>query len=330
MKNYWKFLLAIVLLLVLIPVQPVRSAAASPYDLIAAVNELRQNQDLNPLEVDNSLMAAAQGQADYLASISPNVGDGHEGPGGSRPADRAAAAGYPLGPGWNVVENWAAGTSDTSISEIIYQSWSDALHWNTMTTVDGVHMGAGVAEAADGMVYYILDVGVQYGSGGSGSGGVGSTVPTTAVTAQVAPVKVSTPNADGSVVHVVDTGQALWSIAAAYEVTVDELRALNDLPENAVIYVEQELLIRVAYTPTPSPTTTVTPRPPTRTPIPPQTAQSIITQTAQAEEGASGFLNMDRSTMGLVLVLISGVGLALMIISFAGRDKTKKEDGDDA
>jgi LysM repeat protein len=332
MKSFKSSLLFLVLLAALIPMGIAQSAAPSPYDLVVGVNELRQNQGLSPLETDGALMAAAQNQADYLASTYgtnfPTWDQGHVGAGGTAARDRAVAAGYALGPGMNVVENWAGGNSSTTLSDVIYQYWSDEAHWNTMTTIDGIHIGAGVAEG-DGFVYFILNVGVKYGSGGTGGGGAASSVPTTAVTAQVAPVKVSTPDVDGKITHEVDTGQALWSIAAAYEITVEQLQALNNLTDNTVIYVGQELLIQTAYTPTVSPTTTVTPRSATRTPIPPQTAEEVVTQTVQDDTGAGGFLNMGRSTLGLVLVLISGVGLALMAISIAGRnqgDKNGKAD----
>lgn len=329
MKKMTLFLLLAGMMLLVFPRGSVQSAAPSPYDLIAAVNELRASLDLKPLEVNSALMAAAQGQSDYLASISPNVGDGHAGPDGSRAIDRAAAAGYPLGPGWNVVECWAGPPTDTSLSTVIYDYWGDESHWNVMTTVDGVHVGAGVSEA-DGRVYYILDVGVNYGSGGNAESpsGAASTIPTTAATAAAAPVKVASPQPDGSIIHTVETGQAPWSIAAAYDITIDQLYGLNNLTENDFIYVGQELLVQVAYTPTPSPTTTQTPRPPTRTPIPPQTAEAVPTQEPRTDNG--GFLGMNRSTTGLVLILVSGVGLALMLVSVLGRDKNPEKKQKDS
>lgn len=321
MKKIRFLLLLAVFCALALPQARVYSAAPSPYDMIAAVNDLRAGLGLAPLEIDGSLMAAAQGQADYLASIAPNVGDGHSGPGGSRPPDRALAAGYPLGPGTNVIENWAASSPSTSLSDIIYSTWSDTLHWNTMTASDAVHVGAGIAEGG-GLVYYILDVGVKYGSGGTTGGGVASTIPTTAVTAQVAPVQVATPNAEGKIIHTVKLGQALWSIAAAYDMTVDQIKASNGL-KGETIYVGQELVIQAAYTPTPSPTATLTPRPPTRTPIPQQTAQPVATagEPGKDKSGAKSILNMDRKTMGLALILICGIGLALMIIGTASKDK---------
>jgi LysM repeat protein len=113
----------------------------------------------------------------------------------------------------------------------------------------------------------------------------------------------------------------LWSIAAGYEVTIDQLLALNNLSANAVIYEGQTLLVRMAYTPTPSPTITQTPRTPTRTPIPAQTAQAVKTQTPNSEDSSIGFLGLDRQTMGLALILISGIGLVLIIAGTMAKNK---------
>ncbi|MDP2965351.1 MAG: LysM peptidoglycan-binding domain-containing protein [Pelolinea sp.] len=326
MKKIRFLLLLAVFCSLALPKAKVYSAAPSPYDLIAAVNNLRAGLGLSPLEIDGSLMAAAQNQSDYLGSNygtnSPTWDQGHIGAGGTYARDRAVAAGYPLAAGMNVVENWAGGNNSTPLSDIIYSYWSDSTHMNTMTTADGVAVGAGITEG-DGYVYYILDVAVKYGSGGSSGGGVPSTIPTTAVTAQVALVQVATPNADGKIIHTVKLGQALWSISAAYDIPVDQLIAMNGLSKNAVIFEGQELLIQAAYTPTPSPTATLTPRPPTRTPIPQQTAQPVATVQEQGKGNgdAKSILNMDRKTMGLALILICGIGLALMIIGTASKDK---------
>ena len=315
-----------------LPKTGVRSAAPSPYDVIAAVNELRAGKGLPALEIDGSLMAAAQGQSDYLGSTYgtnfPSWDQGHTGAGGTTARDRAVAAGYPLAAGMNVVENWAGGNNSTPLFDVIYDYWADDAHMSTMITADGVAVGAGVTEG-DGYVYYILNVAVRYGSGGSSSGGgVASTIPTTAVTAQVAPVRVATPNAEGRIIHVVKDLESLWGIAVAYETTIDQIKAVNGL-KNDMIFTGQELVIQAGYTPTPSPTATVTPRPPTRTPIPQQTARPV--GTAQNKESGNGgvqsILNMDRKTMGLILILICGVGLALMVIGSAGKNKKPpKED----
>ena len=325
MKKTRTFLLFAVLLTLVFPFNRASSAAPSPYDLIEMVNGLRRNNGLPEMEIHNALMTSSQVQSDYLSSTYgtnfPGWEEGHTGAGGNKAIDRAIAAGYPVGPGWNVVENWAVGGDSTPLGDIVYGQWDDAAHMGNMLHPDVVHVGAGVT-AGDGYVYYIMNFGVEYGSGGSGSGGVASTVPTTAVTPKVAPVTVATPEEDGSILHTVEKGQALWSIALAYETTVDQLRALNNLTANAVIYEGQTLMVRAPYTPTPSPTATETPRPPTRTPIPAQTAQPVATAVQEDAEG--GFLGLDRQTMGLVLILISGVGLVLIVLGTMTRDKKQK------
>jgi len=309
------------------PMGAVRSAVASPYDLVAMVNDVRRNNGLEEIEIHEALMSSAQMQSDYLGSAYgtnfPDWEAGHIGAGGTRAIDRAIASGYPVPSGGNVLENWAGGNNSTALSEIVYSYWSDASHWSQMLHPDAVDIGAGITEG-DGYVYYILNIGVKYGSGGGTSGGVASTVPTTAVTPKVAPVTVADAQEDGSVLHTVKIGEALWSIAAAYEVTVDQLIALNDLPSDPIIYEGQTLLVRLAYTPTPSPTVTSTPKPPTRTPVPPQTAQAVVTATQEDADGG-GLFDMDRQTLGLALILICGIGLVLVITGTLAKDKGKKK-----
>jgi LysM repeat protein len=52
----------------------------------------------------------------------------------------------------------------------------------------------------------------------------------------------STPNADGSVVHIVASGETLIGIAVTYEVSLEQIRQLNNLSSD-VIYVGQRLVI---------------------------------------------------------------------------------------
>jgi hypothetical protein len=76
----------------------------------------------------------------------------------------------------------------------------------------------------------------------------------------------ATPQADGSIVHTVQGGETLWSVAATYGLTLDEIRALNPDVED-LIYVGQKLLIRegaeeeVTEEPTAEPTATDTEEP---------------------------------------------------------------------
>jgi len=199
---------------------------------------------------------------------------------------------------------------------MIYSSWSDPVHWGILVYPSAKYIGVGITKI-DGFIYYIVDMaGLYY------SGGIPATIPTTAVTARIAPVQVATPQKDGSIIHEVKLGQAVWNIAAAYGISVEQILALNNLSDKAIIVVGQKLIVQLPYTPTPPPTATLTPRPPTRTPVPPQTVQSVATQSEGGEEEENAPLKMDRQTMGLALILISGVGLALMVISITSRGKT--------
>jgi LysM repeat protein len=304
----------------------VRLNAPGAYDVIAAVNALRVSNGLTALEIDGSLMAAAQVQADYLASIGgPNITNGHQGAGGTYAYDRAAAAGYPLPQGVDVLECWAIANNSVSINSIItnYDIWGDPAHMDVMLHKYGKHVGAGVVEK-DGSVYYILNVSTVWGVSTdniNGTPSVKTTSRSITTTPQVVPVIVSTPNPDGSISHVVESGQALWSIAIAYGVTVEQLRLMNGFAVNTNnIYVGETLKIRLGYTPTPSPTITPTPRQPTRTPVPPQAVETMqsVQPTTPTTPLPGG---IDRTTIGLLLVLLCGIGLVLIIMGTLKRKK---------
>ncbi len=77
------------------------------------------------------------------------------------------------------------------------------------------------------------------------------------------PLPTPTPRPDGAIVHVVQAGDTLFGIAFRYNVTVDQIKALNNIGQ--FIYPGQELVIALpTVSPTPSP-----PPPPTATVAPP-------------------------------------------------------------
>jgi uncharacterized protein YkwD len=122
--------------------------------MIATVNALRASYGLAPLQTDRILMSIAQAHSDYQASIGTVT---HVGPGGSRPRDRAAAAGFGNGATIFVSENIAGGTN-MSVDTAVYTHWQDSLHLNTMIGENYVYIGAGVGFAGD-VAYYTIDVG---------------------------------------------------------------------------------------------------------------------------------------------------------------------------
>ncbi len=288
-------------------VQPGRTYAqvGEPWQLVAEVNALRAAYGLPPYEVNNALMSAAQKHSDYQAQIGSWT---HTGQGGSRPHDRAVAAGYGGGAQVYISENVAAGVN-LSPGRAVGEMWQDAIHLETMISPHFTHIGAGVGQAGD-WVYYTIVVGYIAGSPGSGTssganpppGGAGGTPAPTVI--PVEPIAVATPGADGSIQHVVQWGQFLENIAKAYEVELSDLLALNGLSKETVIYPGDKLLIQPGRTPggvqalslagTPQGTESVTSTPqvistsksptkvPTKTPTPVPVAMGVSAQSSPA------------------------------------------------
>ncbi len=94
---------------------------------------------------------------------------------------------------------------------------------------------------------------------------------------------VSTPDQAGDVYHIVLPGQALWQIAIAYKVKINDIMTLNSLSSN-VIFPGQKLLIMRVGTATPVPPTAApTLYLSTFTPLPtPEDFTDTVTSTATA------------------------------------------------
>ena len=97
------------------------------------------------------------------------------------------------------------------------------------------------------------------------------TMPATAAPqSQPTPFPTPTPGPDGRIMYIVKENDTLWRISAITGITLDELRALNNLSVNDVITPGQELLLGLggpaAYVPTVGPKPTSTSALPTPTP----------------------------------------------------------------
>ncbi|GAB4521250.1 MAG: hypothetical protein Fur0018_01550 [Anaerolineales bacterium] len=263
LKGVWFSAALLGVLLVLMgavtPVGARQILDVSPQDLIAAVNHLRQVNGLPAYQVNQALMQAAQAQADWQAANNTVT---HTGQGGTRPKDRAAAAGY----GGQFVSENIAGGYQMSLDAVISMWQGDDLHLNTMLGPNYQDVGAGVAASGD-TVYYVLLAG--YGAGGSATAPTETAAPAATGEAGSSPggaIITSTPNADGSVVHIVQPGDTPWGIAVAYKISIAQLMSQNGLPANVVLYPGERLIVHRAGELTPVPT--ATPAPPTPTPTP--------------------------------------------------------------
>jgi len=324
----------------LMPPQPALAAAPAvpnAYDLMAAVQALRASKGLAPLIVDGALMSAAQGHSNYQASIGTWS---HRGAGGTYAVDRARAAGFGGGALIYASENVAIANNRTGLDVVIYQYWSDAAHWNTMTSTRYIYGGAGVTEK-DGVMYYTFNTAYIAGQASSGpvptfGPGAPTAKPKTPIPTMplMVSIKTSTPNPDGSVVHPVGYGQAMISIATAYGLKLDDLRKLNKMTASSVLRAGQTLVIQASFTPTRAPSSSPTLAPPTQTATPSRTPTSTraptlapsdtptpsmtptLTQTSTVTPVSfiSSLENIDRRSLGTVIIAVCGMGLLLVVV----------------
>ncbi len=128
-------------------VNPAQSGGVTAYDLILAMNTLRVSFGLPALIEDPIVNAVAQSTAQTMAAQQMSWHIGNVG-------GRIQAAGYGGGAKVFATENFAVGTS-MGIDQIMVV-WADAEHMRPATTPAYCHVGAGVAKAANGATYYVL------------------------------------------------------------------------------------------------------------------------------------------------------------------------------
>ena len=231
------------------------------YDLIGLINGMRSSNGLGALSVDSALMACAQSTAETMAASNMTWHIGNV-------SGRASSFGYNNYNTCFATENFTMG-SGMSLSQIA-ASWSDATHMIPATSSSYCHIGAGVATAANGMVYYVVQAAYPAGvngcgyaraTGNSGSAGTGGT--TGAAVSYIQAVVTATPDENGSVIHTVQEGQTLWAISQAYNVSIEDIQAWNNLYNSTALSLGQNLYIpskeQSGRTPTPAAELTVFP-----------------------------------------------------------------------
>lgn len=223
-------------------VDPARPGQVSAFDLILAMNTLRVSYGLPALIEDPIVNAVAQSTAATMAAnnMSWHIGDVR---------GRIAAAGYGGGGTVWATENFAVYSGGTGIDEIM-AVWADPDHMRPATTPAYCNIGAGVAQAANGRIYYVLQAayvaGRECGSSSPSSSAGGTVQPGTVpnpVSQLIMPVKIATPDAEGKIFHVVQAGQSYWSIAIAYQITIRDLEAWNNISRNTPLQSGQRLFI---------------------------------------------------------------------------------------
>lgn len=128
-------------------------------------------------------------------------------------------------------------------------------------------------------------------------------------TTPTATVAVATAREDGAIIHIVQPGETLWTIALAYGVTEADIQRFNNLGQ--YIYPGDKLFIRPAYTPTPTqPTPTQTARP-SSTPWPTSTPTPTRTPLPATPIPAAGLSPVGGAAIVAIIVL-AALGLAAL------------------
>jgi hypothetical protein len=160
------------------------------------------------------------------------------------------------------------------------------------------------------------------------------------------PVEAAEPREDGSIIHVVRTGQALWNIAAVYDVSIEQILELNGLSQNSVIQPGQEILVRppdatkqttetatstliAASERSPEPSATIQPSPTTTSPKKVAAASSDENQQppnmgGQSSQAQASMIDKDIRTA--LLIGLACFFIATLFIAFTRLDNNPKND----
>jgi len=242
------------------------------------VYQLRAANGLRQYHVNSALIISAQLHSDYQAF---SLGTwSHEGEGGTDEAQRAAIQGYGGGGTFFCDENVGYGHQFSAQQAV--ELWNDPVHMGIMLSSRYVDAGGGVSVDDTGRTYFTLDVCVVPGSSTS----TDNTSAVDATTESIPFGQTSTPGPDGSIQHEVQSGESLYTIADLYNMDFNELAALNNYTQDAILYPGQMLLIRAALPPTATPEPTFTPTPiiPTATRRPTRTPTPLVTALAEAPQ----------------------------------------------
>jgi uncharacterized protein YkwD len=307
------------------------SRLAQAAEVFALINNYRAENGLSALQSHSILYQTAQAQSDYQASISQIT---HGGPTGNRPIERAYAAGYGDGQIIFISELITGGSQQGADGALTW--WKNSSEHNFyLLHADYIHLGIGVANDASGRSYYTAVMGhIATGTTYTPS----SIEEAAAVEAQpiIIPVVREEARSDGAIVHIVRTGQAMWNIAAVYEISLEMLYDLNNLNVNSFIFPGDEIIIQeateitISADPTPSaasptqqiatPSLEVRPSPTAGV----QLAENQNFSDSSAENGAP-----NTNIQLVITTALAAIGLVVLATLFLGSSTPKNGDSDE-
>ncbi len=249
MLGKWTVATLLICWLILGHVTP--SQAQSGTEIVDQVNAFRASLGLPPFTYNPQLAVAAQQQAEYIANTNLYT---HTGYGGSSPQSRATAAGY----NGRATENIVGGSNMTPRQGL---SWwqNSSVHYATITSSNYTEIGGGFARGSSEQNIYAIVVGRPSNTPAA--------IASTVNNVEVAPPPIrapafimAAPSEDGSIIHDVKAGQALWTIAAYYEVEIPYLLRINNLNANDFVNPGDQIVVQLAEgVPTPTPLPSPTP-----------------------------------------------------------------------
>ena len=128
--------------------------------------------------------------------------------------------------------------------------------------------------------------------------------------------QTSTPNSDGSIVHVVQAGQTLVGIATVYQLPLNDLLEMNGLTMQSIIQPDDRITVKranptstVTVSATPTTTATATRRPsPSPSRLPTQALQPTATVAAPVQSQIPG---ADLILVAILLLVVAGLVLLI-------------------
>lgn len=309
-------------------------SAIYPIDMINAVNDLRARNGLPGLAAHQALMEVAAQTANALAVTEGAAG--HYRPCNMTLGQLLLIRGFAL---WGDLsqdgyrsEDWvAAGTVQQAVDFWL----SDQFHSDTMLSEHRSHIGAAVA--VGDQIYMVIVTALQTPSGKMQWGA--EIHLTQAADAQAActgratqnaemggfaeysiPVSVSTARPDGDVVHEVQYGQTLWSIAIQYGTTIEQLKRLNGLTNDTVVPGWKLLVQKDATQPAPSTLTLIAgSEVQAQTPTPAWTMTPAPTPTQARNEMSVLGQSLAANKLVVVALIISFSVLVAGVVGFRKR-----------